>query len=284
MRTLAVLFALLCITLPAVAALQVEKDLTYHEAGDIRLQGDLYSMPASCARPGVVLIHGGGWTKGNRGQMKSIAKQLAREGFVAFSVGYRLAPEHPFPAALHDVKNAVRWLRANADRYGVRQDQIVTFGYSAGAHLALLAALTGPEDGLEGEEGGFPEISSSVQAAVGGGTPTDLTLFSDNRSTNAFLGGPQSDRPQLYRRASPVQYVSPDDPPVFLYHGRSDAVVGFEHASVLADDLRQAGVPVELYPGRFGHFYRFLFGGRDVAAAAAFLKQRLDPVCEAAPG
>ncbi len=283
MRSIAVLIVLLGFALPAAAALQVDNDLTYHENGDTRLQGDLYRMPSACARPGVVLIHGGGWTKGNRGQMKSIAKQLAREGFVAFSVSYRLAPEHQFPAALHDVKNAVRWLRANAQRYGVRDDQIVTFGYSAGAHLALLAALTGPDDGLDGE-GAFPGVSSTVQAAVGGGSPTDLTLFSDNRSTNAFLGGPKAEHPQRYRKASPVQYVSPEDPPVFLYHGRSDAVVGFEHAELLAGDLRRAGVPVALHVGRFGHFYRFLFGGSDVRAASTFLKTHLAPGCVNDPG
>ena len=263
-----------------VAAVEIENGLSYHKVGDVQLQGDLYRVASDCARPGVVLIHGGGWTKGNRGQMKSIGKQLARQGFVAFSISYRLAPEHPFPAAVHDVKNAVRWMRANADEYGVSREQIVTFGYSAGAHLALMAALTGPEDGLEGDVS-HPGVSSRVQAAVGGGSPTDLTLFSENRSTNAFLGGSKADLPELYRQASPLQYVSAEDPPVFLYHGRQDAVVGFEHAEVLTDGLQRVGVPVQLFSGRFGHFYRFLFGDRDVAAAGDFLKQHLEPGCGA---
>ena len=127
----------------------------------------------------------------------------------------------------------------------------------------------------------FALLALCVLLGVGGGSPTDLTLFSENRSTNAFLGGPKSDLPELYRQASPVQYVSAEDPPVFLYHGRRDAVVGFEHAEVLTDGLQRAGVPVQLFPGRFGHFYRFLFGGRDVAAAGDFLKQHLEPGCGA---
>ena len=269
------LLLLVLLASPMLAAdVQVEKGLPYHEVDGVTLEGDLYRIASDETRPGVVLIHGGGWTKGNRGQMRSIARQLAKDGFVAFSVSYRLAPEHPFPAAVHDVKNAVRWLRANADQYGVSPEQIVTFGYSAGAHLAVLAALTGPEDGLEGDAS-LPDVSSRVQAAVGGGTPTDLTLFSDNRSTNAFIGGPKAEHPETYRAASPVQYVSAGDPPVFLYHGRADAVVRFEHAEVLAQTLEQQGVPVQLFPGRFGHFYRFLFGGRDVNAASEFLKTHL---------
>ncbi len=266
------------IAAPGWATLKIQEGLTYHQHDGTQLKGDLYRVESSCQQPGVILIHGGGWTKGNRGQMKSIGRKLAKQGFVAFSVSYRLAPNHPFPAALHDVKHAVRWLRANADSYGVNEHQIATFGYSAGAHLAVLAALTGPADGLEGDSS-TNAASSQVQAAVGGGTPTDLTLFSENASTNALLGGPKDEYPDLYRLASPVHYVSPEDPPVFLYHGKSDAVVRFKHAEVLTHELKQAGVPVSLFPGRFGHIYRFLFGGKDVAAAGDFLKRHLKPEC-----
>ena len=131
---------------PMLAAdVQVEKGLPYHEVDGVTLEGDLYRIASDETRPGVVLIHGGGWTKGNRGQMRSIARQLAKDGFVAFSVSYRLAPEHPYPAAFDDALTAYRWLLAQPS---VDSGRIVVAGDSAGAGLAVTLAADARDAGL----------------------------------------------------------------------------------------------------------------------------------------
>ena len=123
--------------------------------------------------PAVVCIHGGGWAKGNRTNHEKVAQALAARGYVAATISYRLSGEAPFPAAIHDCKAAVRFLRANAKEYGIDAEQIGAIGLSAGGHLTALLATSAGVAELEGE-GGNAEFSSAIQAAVPMGAQTDL--------------------------------------------------------------------------------------------------------------
>jgi acetyl esterase/lipase len=130
------------------------------------LQLDMeYPTKGTSKRPAVVLFHGGGWVSGSRKTYTPYVKRRAEQGFVAAAVSYRLAPRHPYPAALHDAKAAVRWLRANAVKYSIDPEQVTAIGYSPGGSLALLLGATNGEREWEGD-GDHREQSSAVQAVV----------------------------------------------------------------------------------------------------------------------
>ena len=226
--------------------------MVYGHAGGEDLQLDLFApKDASGPLPAVVIVHGGGWTKGSHDLLRPLAGLLAAQGYVAATVGYRLAPRHKFPAQIQDVKCAVRWLRANAVRYQIDSDHIGALGFSAGAHLTLLLGLTEASDGLEGD-GGNLEQSSRVQAVINISGPTDLTRPEWPELTRALLfdlmGGSREQLPGLYRAASPLTYVHRGAPPVLTIHGTADPVVPYEQARLLHTALRRARVSSRLQP------------------------------------
>jgi acetyl esterase/lipase len=258
-----------------LADVEVTLDVTYARRADGPLRADIYRPKDDGElHPGVVLIHGGSWRRGSKQRMASIAERLARHGYVAVSIDYRLAPQHKFPAQIHDCKEAVRWMRRNGDSLKLDVDRIGGFGYSAGGHLVALLATTGPGDGLEGEaSAGDPP--SRIAAAVTGAAPTDLRRFVYNPTFYSFLGGSQRDLPRTYDSASPVTFVSPDDPPMFLYHGQYDWMVDVSQSELMLNELQHAGVPAKLYKTRGGHFTTFLDDDEPVREAVAFLDRWL---------
>lgn len=220
----------------------------------------------------MLVIHGGGWYKGKRKDMGYVAGRLARRGYAAVSISYRFAPEHLFPAQIHDCKRAVRWMRAKAAELRIDPARIGAFGYSAGGHLAALLGTTGPEDGLDGEGQG----DARVQAVVAGGAPTDLRKWPEGKMTMRLFGGPMSEKAEDFRRASPIVHASAGDAPTFFYHGAKDTLVPPEHAGEMEAALKAAGVPTEtfLVPG-MGHVRVFLFGRAAVEKAIDFLDRTL---------
>ena len=200
--------------------------------------------------PAIICLHGGGWIGGERQQMKGTIEDLARRGYVAVSPDYRLAPQDRFPAQIEDCKAVVRWLRDNAEKYGINPQKIGVFGFSAGAHLACLLGVTGKDDGLEGK-GGNAEQSSAVQAVVSFFGPTDFTqpVWSKNvreRHLIPFLGGTAEEKADVYRRASPITYVSKNAPPFLFVHGTADEMVPIQQSEEMVEKLRQAGVSARL--------------------------------------
>jgi len=196
--------------------------------------------------PAVLWIHGGGWDHGDK-KANSGAPFLADGGFVAASLSYRLSGESPFPAAIEDCKCAIRFLRANAAFYGMDPNRIGVAGSSAGGHLAELVATADQNHELEGT-GGWQGVSSSVQAAVSYYGVSDLTIpfpAETEPFIRKFLEGTLQERPDLYRRASPIFYVSKKDPPLLLVHGENDADVPFDQSVRMADKYRQSGLQVE---------------------------------------
>jgi acetyl esterase/lipase len=215
---------------------------------DLAMRKDLRGKP----RPGIVVIHGGGWLEGDKSsfvfrQRTAPANivDFAKLGFVAVTINYRLSGEAPFPAALEDCQCAVRWLRAHAGEYNLDRDHIGAYGNSAGGHLAMLLAMVGGDAGLEGD-GPYRGQSSRVQAAASDSGPIDLIhQYRDSQIREVvkrFLGGPpEGERLPLYRKASPLHQIKPTTPPLLLFYGVSDLQVPIVTADEFVLALGKAG-------------------------------------------
>lgn len=230
----------------------VNRDLVYATYDDGRsLMLDLYrpSSNETAALPAIVVIRGGRWRDGDKESLGPMAAALAARGFVAVSIEYRASGERLFPAAVEDTKAAVRWLRANAARYGIDPDAIGAIGGSSGAHLAVYLGVTSGMAELEGR-GGNPSYSSAVSAVVGLATPTDLETYRSvpprENGAMEFLGGAYDQDPDLWRTASPIHHVEASSPPVLLIHSESDNAVPFEESVKLASAYAAVGAPAEL--------------------------------------
>jgi len=232
-----------------------ERDLVYGKGGGEELKLNL-SRPKSAegALPCVLVIHGGGWAGGHRAGHDEITWKLAKRGYVSATVGYRLAPRHRYPAAVEDVKCAVRYLRANAEKHGIDRDRLAAIGFSAGGHLSMMLGVMGKDDGLEGD-GGSADQSSQVQCVVSFFGPANF-LAKDLPETSqkilaTFMGGTAEEKADDYKKASPVTYVSKGDAPMLLFQGTKDPLVPHSQALAMLDAMTAAGVPgrVELLPG-----------------------------------
>jgi acetyl esterase/lipase len=249
MRVIALLLcvgSLLCAQEKKSDEILFEKDVVYGKGAGEDLKLNLgRPRETSGALPCIVLIHGGGWAAGNKNGHDTQVRELVGRGYVSATVGYRFAPKHIFPAQIEDVKCAIRFLRANSEKYGIDKNHIGAVGFSAGAHLSMLLGTMDKEDGLEGE-GGNPEESSKVNAVVAWFGPTDLTSSDwpdqSGKLLVQFLGGPRSERPEIYKKASPLTYVNSGDAPMLLIQGTKDVLVPWTQATAMADALTKAGV------------------------------------------
>lgn len=200
--------------------------------------------------PGIVCIHGGGFRAGTRDGFNKLCVRLAEHGYVAVTVTYRLAPKYQFPAAVYDVKAAVRWMRANATKYHIDPDRIGTTGGSAGGHLAQFLAVTRGVKQFEGH-GGNAHYSSRVACVVNFYGPSDLTK-SYGASVDAaevlplFLGGDLKTARHRHIIASPLYWVTPNAAPTLCVQGTKDRYVAYEQAVWLVDRLKAADVEARL--------------------------------------
>ena len=213
------------------------------------------------SRPAIMCIHGGGFRAGKRESYDALCMKLAEQGFVAVTVTYRLAPKHQFPAAVHDCKAAVRWLRANAAKYKIDENRIGVTGGSAGGHLAQFLGVTAHVPQFEGT-GGNPEQSSYVNCVVNVYGPSDFTK-SYGKSVDAhevlplWFGGNLETELKRHIIGSPLYWVTPDASPTLCIHGTEDKYVAHEQAIWLVDKLNAASVEAELLtmPGA-GHGFK----------------------------
>ena len=251
------LVSVLCLTHGVIqnVAADVEENITYGKAGDTELKLDLARPDGDGPFPAIVFIHGGGWAGGNRQIYRGQIQEAAKRGYVAVTVSYRLmvfddknkettTAEPIFPAQIHDAKAAIRWLRANASKYKVDANRIGVTGASAGGHLSLLVGLTDPSANLEGDSG-TPDQSSRVQAVVNVFGPTEMASCHKKSSVawifRLFLGGTPEETAERHQAASPITYVSKDDPPVLTLHGDLDELVPIEQATMLDEKMKAAG-------------------------------------------
>lgn len=219
------------------ATVKVERDIVYAKYGDREVKLDLYlpRQPASAKIPCIVVIHGGGWRSGDKTRFAAQAAYLADQGFAAACIGYRLLPEVPFPAPIVDCKAAVRWVRANAARYGIDPDRLGATGGSAGGHLTAMLAASHKVKELEGA-GGNAGVSSRVQAAVAMATPAEMSRFAGRSGVEATL----------VALISPVTHVDRDTAPTLLLHSDTDRTVPYAQSELLLGKLKENGVPADL--------------------------------------
>lgn len=215
-------------------AVTLLRDEIYAEPKGIPLRYDLFRPPGEAAAPLVVCIHGGGWISGEKEDMHEVAVRLAERGYAAACIQYRLAPLHPFPAAVEDVWAFVTFARSEADNLGVDPDRFASIGISAGGHLAAMAGLSK-----------FPD--SRVQAVVDICGITDLTDPHGQHFPvslgflEQFMGVPFAENPELYRLASPLYQVFETPPPFFIAHGEADDIVPVGQSTALHEALQAAG-------------------------------------------
>jgi len=196
-------------------------------------------VPAGGPKPLVVWIHGGAWQNGNKESTPAV--RLLPE-FAVASIRYRLSQQAPMPAAIDDCRAAIRYLRANAARFGYDAAKIGVWGSSAGGHLVALVGTLG-------------EGADKVQAVVDWFGPTNVRRMSMWSSTmdhdspvapeSRLIGGPVQQNAELADKANPVTYVTKDDPPFLIQHGDADPLVPMEQSELLQEALQKAGVPVE---------------------------------------
>jgi acetyl esterase/lipase len=253
----------------AQPAVTVKENVPYGTVNGTELHLDVYEPAAHGGEthPAVVLIHGGGWTSFDKSTMHGMGEFLARFGFVAFAVDYRLFKdgENRWPAQLDDVQRAVRWVRANAGTYGVNSERVGAFGHSAGGQLA---ALLGMESTRDNSDAALANYSSKVQAVVDVSGPTDFTTDHDadgDAFLTSFLGADLAKHPEVWRDASPVFHVSKDDAPFLIVHGTHDDDVPIAQAEELFEKLKAAGVTASLVKVDAGHMFETADAKRQLA-------------------
>lgn len=230
---------------------EVVRDVAFASPPQRTLRLDVY-RPAGgsgARRALVVLLHGGGWHAGDRSDLTEMALSLAERRFAVAVPDFRLSGETTFPAAVRDAKAAVRWCRANADAVGVDPDRIATFGSSTGAHLAVLAALTGDDARFAPDpdhvSDAVVDASDAVAATVGVAGLYNFEHTPDRAELAAFLGGTRGEVPDRYELASPSSHLDGGGPPTLLLHGGDDDVLPAMASELFYDGLEEAGVDAE---------------------------------------
>jgi acetyl esterase/lipase len=263
------------------------KDLEYGRADDRAMRLDLY-LPEKADKPSplIVWIHGGAWMAGSKDN-PSPALRFLKDGYAVAQVGYRLSQDAKFPAQIQDCKAAVRWLRANADKYHVDSNKFIAWGASAGGHLVALLGVTGGVAELEGTVNELKQ-SSRVQAVIDWFGPTDFLHIGEPESDlkhNApdspeakLIGGSILENKNKAANASPITYVSKGAPPFLIMHGDKDRTVPFNQSERLYEALKKAGVDATFIPMKgAGHG----FGGPDaITPVQDFLKRCFKSVPE----
>lgn len=231
-------------TAPVQDRVVIREGVVFGTGGGRELRCDIYEPPAGVKNGiGVLLIHGGGWSQGDRTQLKGYGVLLGRRGYTCIASEYRLTGEALWPAQIEDVKCAIRYVRANAADLGIDPDRLVISGNSAGGHLSLMAGGAMSEPGFEGS-GGNAGVSSAVAAVISFYPPTGL----DRRSWGGLpaLFGKGASEATL-KGASPLAYATASFPPTLLIQGNKDDVVPAGESTRMYEALEAAGVPVELH-------------------------------------
>jgi len=222
---------------------KASRDVEYAKVDGQSLKLDLYIPEKSDAKPPLLVwIHGGGWTKGSKNGVNGSLLRLTGEGYAVASIDYRLTGLQSHPKQIHDCKGAIRWLRANADKYGYDATRIGVGGGSAGGHLVLLLGTSGGVKELEGNVGGNKEQPSKVQAVLDLFGPSDMTLFS--KRNKRFGEGKAAD---MLKSVSPVTYISKDDPPLLIFQGDKDPLVPQQQSEHMHKLYQKAGLDSALH-------------------------------------
>lgn len=221
----------------AAPQIQVFSDVPYRSGDSEAFRLDL-ALPQRAGdelRPAIVIVHGGGWAAGSKTDAvyQGLLVDYARQGYVSASVEYRLTREAPFPTAVADVKCAVKWVRAHAGELAVDPDRIGAYGHSAGAHLAMMAALVPESAGLDGDDCDWQGESGTVNVVAAGSLPTE----------GGARQPAERQRPEFW----PIGYIGPDAPPMLVIQGTEDPIVRTELTDRFIEEMEAAGAPDVTY-------------------------------------
>ncbi len=231
----------------------IYRDLAYVTNGHERQKLDLFVPKSEKPLPLIIRIHGGAWMMGTKDWEKP--EDFIRNGYAVSSIGYRLSQHAKFPAQIEDCKAAVRYLRANVEKYNLDPNRFAAWGGSAGGHLAAMLGTTGDINKFDvGENLSF---SSKVQAVVDYFGPTDLIDFhrgpdgrilsSPDTPVAKLIGGPVQDNLEKAQKANPIIYIDKNDPPFLIIHGDKDKIVPLHQSELLEAALNKAGVSLTYY-------------------------------------
>jgi len=260
-----------------------KKTFDFANVGETVLRLDVYAPPKNTEKNGasVIVVHGGSWNAGKRGDFPQWNRWLARQGYTVFDIDYRLAPQPNYLSATGDVKCAVLWVKRNAARFGISADKVVLFGRSAGAHLALLTAYSAgdarlPTSCADAETIENTSVNENVRAVVSFYAPIDLIWSFDNpanervingkRTLALFLGGSPHESVEMRERyllASPGSHIKSEiTPPTLLIHGGQDQLVRSENMDLFAEKLKEANVSHKtVYLSYAQHGFDYNFNG-----------------------
>ncbi len=292
LRPLLMVTACLACVHPVFAAESLRKEIEYAKVGERILALDLYhpdekNKPA----PVVVWVHGGAWRSGSKSDVP--VKRWIEQGFAIASVDYRLSPEAPFPAQVHDIKAAIRFLQSKAAELQIDSQKVVIAGSSAGGHLAALVGTSNGVSELEGNVGASPRSPAHVRAIVSFFGASNLESILSQSTPHGLsvrvpalkllLGRTPEEKPELARLASPIAHVDAHDPPLWLIHGDADPQMPIEQSRELEAKYKSVSRPVqfETIPGA-KHGGSVFFEAERLDRLARELKAALDSLRKAA--
>lgn len=267
----------------AEPATQVLRGRTYVKRESGPLEADVYMPAGKGPFPGMLVVHGGAWRIGTRAQLAGVAAALAEHGYTAVAISYRLAPASPFPAQIYDCQAAVRWMRANASELKIDPQHIGGFGYSAGGHLvALLGVLSDKDFKEEGVPKDAP--SARLQVVLAGGAPCDFReLPPDSGMLSYWLAGTRAEKPDNYCNASPANFITADDPPMYFFHGVDDVLVPVTSPEKMVESLKAAGLTAEMHEVKNAGHLQTMFDRGAIEQAKVFADHYLKQAGAAIP-
>lgn len=237
-KTAFILF--LHLNLLSIAFADIQTDIEYSQAKDANLFLDVSLPDGNGPFAAAIIVHGGGWSSGNKQDIEFLFKPLNDANIAAFSVNYRLAPKNRWPACFDDVRQSIRWVKINAATFKVDPNRIAIIGYSAGGQLACLAAVTADKD-------------TAVKAVVGLAPPTDLVLDSLRRGNistylmNLFdCNTLDASSLQMIWESSPINHIKPGLPPFLLAHGTADKSVPYQQSLNFKSRLDEMDVKCDI--------------------------------------
>ena len=273
----------LCINSATANNIKITKDIEFAAVNNQSLKLDLYQPKKPKGSPLVVWIHGGGWRKGTK--ERCYIDWLPEYDYTVASISYRYSSVAKFPAQIHDCKGAVRWLRANAEKYGYNPKNIFVAGASAGGHLTALMATTSGNNELEGTVGGNLKFSSVIQGAIDYYGATDFILRSKTQPSRAnakgsvvydLLGGGAHEKTKTAKLASACYHVTKDDAPLLIFHGSKDKTVLIDQSEAIKAKYDKAGLSAEFYTiEEAGHGGNIFYSGINASHLLKFLSSQI---------
>ncbi len=283
-KTATFAFFFLITALPALAQQQEFRDVVYASPNGHDLGLDIYMPDGVASPPLVVQVHGGAWRFGSKDG--GVPMEFVENGYAVASLDFRASTDAPFPAMVHDIKAAVRFLRAKAGDYGYDADRIAITGASSGAHLAQVVGVSNGHPALEGDLGDYLDTSSDVQAILSYFGASDLTVILSQSTPfglgvrepalELLLGALPDANPELAKLASPVYLVDAVDPPLMLLHGDMDPQMPINQSLNMLGAYKSAGLDVTFEPVHGAvHGGPGFFDTEHLANALAFLERTI---------